>query len=91
MDVEFTEDLLHWESFDGFDPKWVVPALCNEGEKVLGLFTRANSSTTFLDQKEREVDLAQLKETRKDIVNYIQRVNPIYETILTKKAKLTPL
>ena len=49
IEVEFSQDLLSWESYDSFDPKWEVPPLAKAVEDKFGHFTRANRLASVLN------------------------------------------
>ena len=81
MEVKFSEDFLHWESMDDFDPNWEVEIMNRDANVTHGFYTRAHASTGFEDIKEREVDLTQFQH-RPDLISAIERSTKIYDQTL---------
>ena len=87
IEVEFSEDMLTWESREGFDPTWDVAYLANESNNPIGFFSRANQSTGFEDAKEREIDMKQIEDDNEAMAERIKSCEPVYEEILKYAAK----
>ena len=79
LEVEFSEDFLTWEALEEMDPSWEVPLVARHCDKQFGFFLRANTSTTFEDGTEREVDLDALAaEKSPEMIADIKKAQVVY-------------
>ncbi len=81
MEVKFSENFLHWESSDNFDPHWEVEDLHKNSNVTHGFYDRANSSTGFEDTEERVVDLNDFNH-RPELLSTIETCTQTYNSIL---------